>query len=211
MLDPQLKKRFYSLCSKLTYVFTDFYILTTGYILSIDKEKPFVVQVDDEKIKWFKEVCGDFKILHMEDIKEFKKGFKEDTIQNVSVVTSPSETKRITAYLTEKLKLANSCQKWETFILADKEKENEKLILSLFKNNNFIEFKPKSDGIVPEIILTKSLIPLVSEKNYTNLYYSVQEVSKDLYLIVFDFEFELFRLYMFHYYIDISKEEKKKQ
>ena len=119
------------------------------------------------------------------------------------IVTSKVETKQLVDLLSKYINEINSISEWDNFLLSDNETENEELILSLFKKNDYINFLPKhSDG--PEIILTKSLLPLVSEKNYTSLYYATKKLRSDLFLIVFDFDFDMFRLYMLHHYIPIN-------
>lgn len=199
-LDEKQTKKLLNLCTKIANVFTDFYILKHGYIMSVEKDKPFIIQIDNECVELFAGVCGDFKISHIWNVREFKK----DMENYITIVSSASESTRVFNLLTERIKSINTCIDWENFTLSDNEEDNQKLLLSLFKNNDYINFKPKNiDG--PEIILTKSLLPIVSEKNYTNLYYSTKKINSNLFLIVFDFQFDLFRLYMLHYYIPIDE------
>lgn len=205
MIDEKTKKKLLNLCTKLSNVFTDFYILKQGYIMSTDVEHPFVIQIDNESIQWFVELYGEFKILHIWDIRKFKKEYSDEgSLNYIAAVTSKTEESKILEVLTNRINEINLCSKWENFILSKNEDDNEKLLLKLFKMNNFINFKPQDIDDSPEIILTKSLLPLVSEKNYTDLYYSSRKVNSELYIIVFDFQFSLFRLYMLHNYIPIK-------
>lgn len=201
-LEEKEQKKLVTLCTKISNVFNDFYVLSTGYCVSMDIEKPFVVQLDEEYIKLFKEAVGEFIVLHISNVKEFKKELND----YYEIVTSKSDIKKLADILTERNTLINSCDEWEKFLLSDNEEENESLMLSLFKKNDYINFQPNnSDG--PEIILTKSLLPIVSEKNYTDLYYATKKIQSDLYLIVFDFQFSLFRLYMLHHYIPMKNKD----
>lgn len=201
-LDDKQKKRLITMCTKISNVFNDFYVLTTGYCISMDIEKPFIVQLDHEYIDLFKGAIGEFTVLHICNVKEFKK----ELTDFYEVITSKTDIKKLANLLTERITLINTCDEWEKFLLSDNEEENEKLMLNLFKKNDYINFQPNnSDG--PEIILTKSLLPIVSEKNYTDLYYATKKIQSDLYLIVFDFQFSLFRLYMLHYYIPIKNKD----
>lgn len=202
MMDDKIKKKHDNLCTKITQVFTDLYITKQGYILSKSKEKPFIIQLDEEQVKWFEEANGEFNILHISKIREYKK-----TGECVEKVTSKTETSEILQILEERLGYINQCDKWEKFILSQNDDENEKLIMTLFKMNNYIDFHPSDNPSSPELILTKSLLPLVSEKNYTDLYYASKTVGKNLFMIVFDFQFTMFRLYMIHHYIPIKKED----
>lgn len=201
-LDDKQKKKLITMCTKISNVFNDFYVLTTGYCISMDIEKPFIVQLDHEYIDLFKGAIGEFTVLHICNVKEFKK----ELTDFYEVITSKTDIKKLANLLTERITLINTCDEWEKFLLSDNEEENEKLMLNLFKKNDYINFQPNnSDG--PEIILTKSLLPIVSEKNYTDLYYATKKIQSDLYLIVFDFQFSLFRLYMLHYYIPIKNKD----
>lgn len=201
-LDDKQKKKLITMCTKISNVFNDFYVLTTGYCISMDIEKPFIVQLNHEYIDLFKGAIGEFTVLHICNVKEFKK----ELTDFYEVIISKTDIKKLANLLTERITLINTCDEWEKFLLSDNEEENEKLMLNLFKKNDYINFQPNnSDG--PEIILTKSLLPIVSEKNYTDLYYATKKIQSDLYLIVFDFQFSLFRLYMLHYYIPIKNKD----
>lgn len=212
-MDEKNGKKLYNICTKLTTVYTSFYITKNGYILSTDKEKPFLIQLNDDTLSLFIEACGEFKLIHIKDVRIFKKGLpvklknEEDRIDIKTTfreVTSDNEKRNVLILLNERLEDINLCKKWEKFILSDDSENNEELILSLFKENNYINFTPKDNIDGPDIIMTKSLIPLVSEKNYTDLYYSSRKKGDNLYMIIFDFQFELFRLCMFHHYIPMD-------
>lgn len=201
MLDEKEQKKLYQLCTKISYAYTECYITNQGYILSMDKTKPFVILLEESQLELFTKLCGDFKILHITGIKDFKK----DMDTGIEKVTSNAQTKRIIGLLDEYLNNINSCENWESFILSDDEEENQKLLASVFKDNNFVNFKPKDiDG--PDIILTKSLLPNVSATNSSDLYYSTRQINDKLYLITFDFQFDVFRMYMLHFYIKMKDE-----
>ena len=190
MLDEKEQKKLYQLCTKISYAYTECYITNQGYILSMDKTKPFVIHLEESQLELFKKLCGDFK---------------KDMNTGIEKVTSNAQTKRIIGLLDEYLNNINSCENWESFILSDDEEENQKLLTSVFKDNDFVNFKPKDiDG--PDIILTKSLLPNVSASNSSDLYYSTRQINDKLYLITFDFQFDVFRMYMLHFYIKMKDE-----
>lgn len=216
-MDPKKVKKIYTLLSKITNIFTSFYVLKNGYILTKDIEKPFLVQIDSEYIELFEELFGKFNIVGVYDIKILKKvlnGPKEKddpkTFPKLEdqfyLLTLEREINEVKNLLTEMITNINQCETWESFLLSDDEEKNEVLIKSLFTDNNYINFKPKDTEDSPDIILTKSLIPLVTEKNYTSLYYASKKKGDNLYMIIFDLQFELFRLYMYHYYVPYSNE-----
>ena len=199
--DTKKMKKFLDVCTKVTNVYNDFYLFKNGYCVSTDIEKPFVVQLDDTQVEYFVEMVGDFKLLHMTDVRKFKK----EMDKHFYIVESNTEYGRVLSVLTKHLEVINQCDKWEKFILSPDNDENERILESLFKKNDYFSFKPKSNFDGPDIILTKSLLPLVSPKNYTDLYYSAKKINSDLYVIVFDFQFSLFRVHSVHYYIPMEK------
>lgn len=199
--DEKEKKKFLDICTKITRVYNDFYLFKNGYAISADADKPFVIQLDEVQMKYFTDTFGDFKLLHISDIRKYKK----EPDKYFYIVSSNTEYGRILSVLTKYLEIINQCDKWEKFILSPDSDENEKIIEDIFKNNNYTNFEPKSDFDGPEIILTKSLLPLVTPKNYTDLYYSTKKINDELYAIIFDFQFSLFRVYSVHHYIPIEK------
>lgn len=215
-MDPKDSKKLYSLLSKTSNVFTDIYITVNGYIVTMDIEKPFLIQVDDKWIRLLSELLGQFRIIHIPDLKNFKKAMKGPSAKDDKEdwpkledqyyeVVQNDEINGVTSLLTNRINEINSCDNWESFVLSDNADENMKLIRSLFVENNYISFSPKDNSDSPDIIMTKSLIPLVNEKNYTDLYYSTKKIDSDLYMIIFDLQFDLFRVYMYHYYIPFKE------
>lgn len=224
-------KKLYEVLSKITNVFpTDTYVFKHGYFITNDIEKPFIIQIDTKYIDYLYEITGEFALLKITDIKMFKKALS-NIIENDKIrekiekgtatdkdlkeelpitnyfyhVTDSKETSDIVELLTKRINDMNLCTNWEIFALSSNLGDNLKLILSLFKENDYVTFTPKDTEDGPPIILTKSLLPLVSEKNYTNLFYTSRKINDNLFLIIFDFQFDLFRLNMFHYYIPIRK------
>lgn len=214
-MDQKRVKKLYTLLSKMTNVFTSFFVIRNGYILSKDVDKPYLIQIDNGWIELFEELFGKFTVVGVYDIKILKKvlmGPKEKDDPNTFPkledqfyhVTLQRELDEIKTLLTTKINDINACQKWESFMLSNDPEKNRAMMVSLFKDNNYVNFTPKDNSDSPDLILTKSLIPLVSEKNYVDLYYSTMKKHTDLYMIVFDLQFELFRLYMFHYYVPFN-------
>lgn len=197
-MDEKEQKKLFNILTKITNVSNDVYILKQGYVLSIDIEKPFLIQLDESQIELFNKVIKDFKIIRISDIKKYKK----DTSNFIYEVTSNTEKNNVIRVLDNRLNSLNMCESWENFLLSDNAEENEKLIYSVFKENNYVNFTP-NDNNDADIILTKSLLPLVTEKNYTKVYYSSKKLSDELFIIVFDIDYDLFRLCMFHNYIKI--------
>lgn len=198
MLDEKQLKKFTNLITKLSNVFSDCYFVKSGYVVTLDVEKPFIVQIDLSYIDMMIDVLGEFGIARIDNLKEFKK----DMTTHFYVVKSEKEKNNVLSYIDSKMKQLSDMENWKSFI--NSKEDDVEVIESLFKLNTYIEFKPADvDG--PAIILTKSLIPMVTEKTCDALYYSAKKLADNLYIIIFDFQFELFRLIMFHNYIRIEE------
>lgn len=72
-MEAKRLKKIYTLLSKITNLFTSFYITRNGYIFTKDIEKPFLVQIDDNYLSIFEELFGKFNIVAVYDIKILKK------------------------------------------------------------------------------------------------------------------------------------------
>ena len=216
LLNARQFKRLYSVLSKLSNLYNDFYIFRHGRVLSLDIEKPYLVNLDSEYLTMLYDITGEFKIIHMTNLKDFKRCIKslEEGKAPITpidscyyVVSKEEEEKQITSYLEMMVNTVASCETWSSFRLADDPDENAVLLESLFKSNNYHNFSPVDNPENPPIILTKSILPLVTEKNFGKLYYSTSKIQKGLFRIIFDFQYELFRLNSIHYYIPIEEEQ----
>lgn len=184
--------------TKISSVFNDAYILKNGYAISLNHELPFLIQFTESQISLFEEVFGDYKIIHFNDIRKYKK-FRctEDEGLYWNIVTLQSEISEVTDRYTKLMVELGECEKWLDFDITDEEKE------SLFKYNDFIKYKPK-DSDAPAFILTKSFLPLVTEKNYMAVSYSSKVIEGELSLIIFNIEHSTFRILGFHHYIKVN-------
>lgn len=217
MLEKKEKKRIQDIFTKITRIYTNFYILKNGYIISLNIETPYLIQLDIDDISLFKKLFGEFSIIHITDLKYFKKivtnFFENDSLESTDIFNykealnltdlfdiKEKEEKNVLSKLEEYLTHINSCDKWNDFKLSENEIENDKMIESVFVKNNYIEFQPQNNKH-PSLVFTKSLLPLVTEKNYRDVTYATAEIYKNLYIIIFSFEFTLFRIYMLHNYI----------
>lgn len=214
-MELKQRKKLYTLFSKMTTIFPSFYIIKPYYVVTKESGKPYMAELDEKWIPLLEEFFGEFTVLHVKDIKLVKKVIAGPTRKDDPEtfpkledqfyhVTNPRELFEVKELFTSRMKSVTDTPKWESFLLSEDPEENEKLLKSLFVDNSYVNFKPKGDEFVPMIILTTSLIPLVSEKNYNNLYYCCKKVIEGLYEIIFDFQFEMFRLYMYHTYIPIE-------
>ena len=215
MEDKKELAKLYDICGKIENVFKDVYITSNGYVIGYEHGDPYLITFSDpvEVCNDFFKVCGLFRVLHINDMRNFRKFFSPrdpkttGTIDDYyNIVDSKPEIEKIKQTLSEKINSINSINNWESFIIKDDENLANDIVEALFANNQQIEFKPISidDEDNPIVMLTKSIIPLITKKNIGNLYYTTKKENKDLYLIIFNIELEYFRLNMIYYYIPFN-------
>ena len=229
--DEEIKfyKDLYQFFTKIANVFTDIYILKNGSCITLDNEKPFLVRIPSDTVDGIAKILAEFKILYISNIKEFKKSFKYQIDKRTAQIkgTSFTNTKEIPksmmSYVTiddfqrsRESKIFSTCQKyldsiyevekWYPFQVSIDTSENTKLIYQIFVDNDYVKFLPEDNTSGPEIIFTKQLMPLCTEKNVGDLYYMTKKISDDLYELLLHFNYPLFEIFAFHYYIPIKEE-----
>jgi len=210
--DKKREKKFLNLLTKITNVFNEYYILKTGYCVTLDKEKPFIVVLDEDNMALFKEVLGEIEYFHVLDNRKWKKALTDEgayaAINDYAKhVTSQHEKNQVMEKLESYLDIILGCEKWESFMLSQDEEENAKLLNSLFNENEYIMFKPVNTCDSPDVIITKAIFPLAKESNVSKLYYSIQQINEELYCMVCDFQFDLFRVHGIHYFIGFDTDK----
>lgn len=238
MNDKHMRK-LYELLVKIGYVFfSNFYLFRNGYLINLNIEEPFIIQLEEKELNLFKELIGDFSLIHVTEISLLKKSLKiqleyqkylrrkektndigtwEDFIQNEAKipyyeakdqfyhVNDQKEIDQVTELFNNRMTWIGQIENWNKFHFSPDEKENKNLIQEVYTENIYVLFKGEEKDI-PSVIVTKSMFPLVNETNIKNLYYAEKKVNNEnLYLIIFDFFFDLFRILSFHFFIPISE------
>lgn len=136
------------------------------------------------------------KTYYVDDVREAKDDFENhvkmlDDISNVEYIVHRVRALRgVLSMITD----------WISFKEVVDE-DNQTDFLKLFTNNDTIELKDIKNN-TPSVTIGKSLLPLVTEKNYENLFYNIyKSEDSDLYIITFNFHFTHFQLYMMYYFI----------
>lgn len=136
------------------------------------------------------------KTYYVDDVREAKDDFENhvkmlDDISNVEYIIHRVRALRgVLSMITD----------WISFKEVVDE-DNQTDFLKLFTNNDTIELKDIKNN-TPSVTIGKSLLPLVTEKNYENLFYNIYKSDdSDLYIITFNFHFTHFQLYMMYYFI----------
>jgi hypothetical protein len=220
MIELKRLKKLHELCVKISNLFEECYIVKDGTIVSLDPERPSMLQITPDNTGLFSEYLGDesetpyyylsnlkdFKVSLKESIEKYEEGFTKSKLLYIPK-KSTEEKNAIMALIAKRKNAMTNSTHWKKFLLSNDPKENEKLIDHLFKKNSFIEFVP-DNAETAFIILTKPFIPMVTEKNYTSLYYSTEVAGDNLFLLMFDIDLPLFRLSTFHYYVGVTEDGK---
>jgi len=193
-------KAYTNLLTKISSIINDIYILKTGYGLSMDSEKPFLIQLGSGDMAFFKEDFKDFKMIHINNIKKFKvitDDNERPQSEYVSIVELKSEYDAVVDRLQTMLNEIGKHEVWRPLILSEED------IDKIYNKRSYIIFKPE-DSEADEIILTKSFFPMVTAKTTDIIAYSSRVVSNDMFSLVLSIGFPLFQVYAVHYYIKIN-------
>lgn len=203
------KLKFSDLMTKISYVFkADSYILDNKYILGgevSEKENPsnIILELSPESISLIKEELPTYyedikekDVFFFKDIKKAKKDFMSYT--SLLKEKDIKDIRYSEIYLNDILKRVND---WEDFNFTPEEVENfitAGKSITLFENNKDI----------PNINISKKLIPMISIKNIEDLRYKPLP-SKDDYslnILVLCLVTEWFNIYSIVEYIDVDSD-----
>lgn len=220
--NDEIKKKFLELLTKMTNVFNDFYIFDTGYCITMDKSKPYVILLNYERLNMVEEVFGKFKLLHIKDNRRYRKvvkllleeelteeqhkGLMEEITWYFEIVESESEKHEVSDRLDMLLNFLNDGNDWRDLKFDDDDEKNQRIITTLFKDNGYYIFQPKSNSKVPDIILTKAAFPLMNEKNWMESKYCVEQMNDDIFVLITKWDYPLFTIWGYRFYIEYKHE-----
>lgn len=212
-MDAKRQKQLEGLCIKLGQVYTDFYILKNGYIVSMDIELPYLIMLSEDQVNLFKECCGEFIVIHFFDIRKFKKSLiqKEGDKDFIDIKTTYEildQKSKITKVVNMASRYTDDIKKienWMSFRFSQDSITNDNIVNDLFVKNNSINFLPEDNKNGPEVMITKSLLPSITEKNYSEVCYGSIKKLEDLFCIILHIKLPLFHLYMIHHYIPFGE------
>lgn len=193
------KKTFRDLLVKLNNVFSsDIYIVNCIYVVAgkesdEDNKGYYLCKLTLELNDICKEELDPSKIYYISDIRSAK----DDLASYLKEITDEEEISNINERIKFIENYVNKTEAWSNFPFTEIDIKN---IFSDGLCEDFFE----DDENTPTITLSKSLFPLVTEKNVSSLYYNffVKENYADL-LVVFNYNF--FNLYMVYRCMDLSK------
>lgn len=196
------KTTFRDLLVKISYVYlTDIYIYKNQFVLGgkiSNDNNPglFICKLTEESSKLCDDVLNRDKIYYVSDVKKSKDNFKD----YLREVDNDKEIKEVEYNKKKILNKVYSIETWDNFKFSDKE------LSELFDDGISIEIFTDNSK-VPSLILSKSMIPLTTEKNIDKLYYHlISRESKgkenSLNEIAFTLDHEFFQIYMLYTYMN---------
>ena len=170
-----ISKNFKDLLNKACSIFKDdMYIVNNRYLLAGDMSEKdsdgyYFCRLSQDSIKVCNEQLGEKEqIIYVENVRKSK-----DTFGELSRIVEKEDEKDLVLKKYKNLnKQLSTVQGWEKVKLTEEE------INDLYNRCVNIElFKNESD--IPTVTISKSFLPLTTEKNIDNLFYSVQVIENN--------------------------------
>lgn len=192
------KTNFRNLLVKLSSIYsTDFYIIHNQYIMAGDKSEEnnsgyYICELSLDMISICKELFEPDRIYYIKHIKNAK-----DNLNDNIVLIDKNKEKDIMNKFNKYHSLLSSITSWSSLSLSDDEIKKiftENLSIELFENNKDI----------PTVTISKSLIPMITDKKINDLYYTTKK-DNEIYYLFLSYNSDYFRLDMIYNYIPIDE------
>lgn len=192
------KLNFRDLLVKVSNVFsTDMYIVNNTYLIAGKKSDEncmgyYLCRLSPDMTNLCNEKLNGEKIYFISNIKNAK-----DNLSDFSTEINDDKTiLEIRKKIDDLLNKINAKETWEKFKFSKTDIDN------LFVNNLSFDIFKDNDKI-PNITISKSVFPLLTEKNVSDLYYKVY-LNNEYTTFVVSLDFPMFQLYMVYKCIDLS-------
>ena len=170
-----ISKNFKDLLNKACSIFKDdMYIVNNRYLLAGDMSEKdsdgyYFCRLSQDSIKVCNEQLGEKEqIIYVENVRKAK-----DTFGELSRIVEKEDEKELVLKKYKNLnKQFNTVQGWEKVKLTEEE------INDLYDRCVNIELF-KNESNIPTVTISKSFLPLTTEKNIDNLFYSVQVIENN--------------------------------
>jgi hypothetical protein len=197
-IEAKLGKKIKDLYVKLNKFYKSCYITNTGYVCTTEKRRTSILKLTDEYISDVKELFGtSFKVVKIDNIAEAKENLENSFTEVIDENEIESINKLID--LTNNIKMS---AEWFPFRLSEDEVTNNDMINSLFLEGDSVEFVPRGTG-THSIIIHKTFLPYVTEKNYNDLWYSTKQASDEIIIIFFRFDFTHFEVMLMYHSLQL--------
>ena len=170
-----ISKNFKDLLNKACSIFKDdMYIVNNRYLLAGDMSEKdsdgyYFCRLSQDSIKVCNEQLGEKEqIIYVENVRKAK-----DTFGELSRIVENEDEKKLVLKKYKNLnKQLSTVQGWEKVKLTEEE------INDLYDRCVNIELF-KNESNIPTVTISKSFLPLTTEKNIDNLFYSVQVIENN--------------------------------
>lgn len=193
---------FGTILTKIAYVFKkDVYIIDYRYCMGGEESESenvgnYLCELNENTSVILKEIFPNSEIIYFSDIKKAKK----DLNAYSSTEIGDDIKEKINNRKKTLLKELDNVKKWKDFPFT------EELLHKIFKNGETVELFTDDDSI-PSITISKTLFPLVTEKKYDSLVYSIswnEDDTDELCKFITSFDTEILRLYGLFYFISLD-------
>ena len=189
---------FFDILTKLSHVYSkDIYIINNKYIIGgketeDETSSSFICSLNDELANVIKEKFENEDFIYIANIKKAKTEYEDNVRTGIR-----GDIKKTNLENFNKLYESISKVKWWKKLNLTEDQFND-----LLKNNNTLELF-KDDDENPTVIITKDLLPLVNDKNYENIYYTLDTLEGNIERLIISIDTEWMQIYDVVYYLDI--------
>lgn len=205
-LDKKELKKLDDLFIKLNKLYKGCYLCITGYVVNIQNlDTPvgfgkIIAELNEVQLDIIKKIFDNnptVGFIKIEDIKEARNNL--DLL--IFKITQDEKD-----YINNEIDILNNnlnkISKWNDFIIDKDDEENNTLIIDNFFNKNV---SIDLDTDIGPIMISKHILPNVSMKNYAdNLAYSTININDEVSLLIFEFQFTHFKMYISYYILPLE-------
>ena len=194
---------------KLSYIFSkDMYLINSIYCIGGTETEDSTVgkticRLSPNITDIFVDYFGNSPAIYFDNLKKAKSVYgTEEEYKYIKVQMEDRYKKQLYDRKDNLMKIIDSIKSWDQFTLTEEQItaviDNGETI-TLFEDNNEI----------PDVLVSKTIFPMIKSKDFANLYYSVSKARnlKNMYILVLSYDHEIFQYYNIIYYL---KEVKKK-
>lgn len=193
--------------TKLAYIFKkDMYVINHSIVIGgMDTEiinpGSFLVKLKSEFIEVFKKEFEGKSLIYFSDVKKAKKEPEKYIFTNTELIFKNIEDKE--EYEGRKNKLLSETDRIKSWNKVEFTEEQLELLYEASTNVKLFETVKE----VPSLVITKSVFPLITEKNVDILYYSITEEKRydNMYKIVFTYDIDFFTVYNLIFYYKMKE------
>ena len=168
---------------KLSYIFKDMYLINSTYCIAgsetdSDAVGKFICILSPEITDIFVDYFGNISVMYFENIKKAKAIFGTgDEYKYIKTQMEESKKKQFYDKKDTLMKVVDSIKDWDTFKLTEEQ------IADIMDNGQTITLF-EDEANIPNVLVSKSIFPLLKSKDFNNIYYGVTKARnlKNMYL-----------------------------